>query len=168
MKRRPFLLVLLLGFALVGVAAAGVVLEGYRTLSASPGSIRGAAIDGDDSVDWATPIDTAGADRTIYPTHGDPTCAVAPRFSVDGGSCQVKVGLYRYNGATYDLMGVADVTTVTAGEQVDGANWMPDRPVFVDLSGATHYEVRVSDPTPAGATVTVRAWTFGAASKRAE
>jgi len=159
----------LLALGCAGIVWAGVALEGYRPLVASPGEIRGAALDGDDSVNWATPLSTSGTTISVFNTSGNPTVAVSPRFSVDGGACQIKVGLYRYNGTTYDFMGVASVTTETAKEQLVGAaTWLTEQPVFVDTSGATHYEIRITDPTPAGTTVSIRAWTFGAQSESAE
>lgn len=123
-------------------------------------------VDGaEDSKTSTTPIDP-------QPTGGDTQVVVAPRFTVEGASCQCELWLYQKIGDTYTFMGIADVQTATAGDgtmarRAGGAgDYLPLRPLYFDTAGADAYDPRY--PAVSSGTVNSWAWTNGAQSKAAQ
>jgi hypothetical protein len=171
---------LLVALALVpwiaGVAIAATVENRYAPVRNTPnanGSPSTTAlashrtiVDGaEDSTTNTTPIDP-------QPTGGDTQVVVAPRFSVQGASCQCELWLYQKIGDTYTFMGIADVQTATAGDgsmaRRAGASgdYLPLRPLYFDTAGADAYDPRY--PAVSSGTVNSFAWTNGAQSRAAQ
>ena len=51
---------------IVGVAWAGVQIEGYSVIPVAPAVIRNGALDGGDSVSWTAPLSTSGATQALF------------------------------------------------------------------------------------------------------
>ena len=156
--------------ATIGVVWAGNEKETYSTTRAAPALIRGGVISSADSLDWSQPITTSGSGLTVFPTRGNPTVGVSARYSVDGASSAISVGLFHKTGGdVYTFMGIADVQTCTGAPgalYVDTNSEYPAGVKFYDTAGATHYEVRTTDPS-VSATVRIFAWSYGADTKAA-
>lgn len=160
----PLVLVLLCAVAF----AQGVVQESYRTVrsqsrtapNVAPGFFR-ADLDGSDSLTYsATPIDP-------QPVNEDQVLVVVPRHSTWSATAQIEVGLYYESAGTYSFMGVADVQTSTSTMRTDATGYYPLAPLYFSLNGAKAYDLRCTDAS-GSTTVSLKAWTIGAASVAAE
>lgn len=124
-------------------------------------------VDGsEDSKTTLTPYD-------LQPTGGDTLVVVAPRFTVEGASCQVEVWLYQTINGTSTLMGIAAVQTCSAGDGTmarqagSGGDYLPSTgPLYFDAAGADSYDPRF--PVISSGTVKSWAWTLGGNGKAAE
>jgi len=141
--------------AALGAAGAAFVL-------ASPGTDTTAYTDTPPAN--AQEIRPKGTDGTA-----DPLLVVMPRLSGNSTTAQIEVGLWskKPTGGTYQFMGVADVQTATATTRTYGGLYLPERPLYFPLLGATHYAIKVTDVSGSD-TADVAAWTVGADSKAAE
>lgn len=158
---RAALLVLVLGV----VAAAAVYQENYArvvspTGNTAPTFYRTALSGGDSTTFTATPVNP-------QPCNGDTTIVVVPRHTASGGTATLVVGLYYWDAANgYSFMGVADVQTSTSTQYYDSTGYYPVAPLYYTTAGATYYDVR--NTAVSAGTVSLKAWTIGAASKAAE
>ena len=141
--------------------------EGYNTITAAPGVIRNGALDGADSLDWTSPISTSGATLSVFKAQTNPTVAVSARMSVSGATATISVGLYHLTSTTFTFMGVAGVQTATGGTNIDTNGEFVAPTLFFDTAGATHYEIRKTDPSDTS-TVRLIPWSYGAISKGAQ
>lgn len=155
----------------LGVALAGIDREAYSTVKKAPLQIRGGALDGADSLTWTSPISTAASTLSVFPTRGNPTLAVSPRFSVDSSQAIITVGLFHKSPAdVYTFMGIAGVQTATGfggGLAVDTNGEYMAPTLFFDTAGANYYEVRKTDPS-ATSTIRLFVWSYGADAKGAK
>lgn len=154
--------------ALVLMAAlvyAQAVQENYKTVASLTGTnvaptFYRTALSGSDSVTYSsTPVDP-------QPVNGDPVLVVVPRHSAGSATAQIEVGLYHEAGNVYSFLGVADVQTSTSTTRTDGTGYYPNAPLYFSLGAAKAYDVRVT--AVSAGTVSLKAWTMGAASKAAE
>ena len=136
----------------------GMVLadsESYRSIPTAPAVYRTAALDGNDSNDWTSPLNPKIA-------ASNPTGAVKTQFTGEAATTVIKVGLYHQTGATYTFMGIAATSTRTASsvERADGTEYTDLGGLLLfDTSGASAYDVRITDPS--SGQVTLRTWAFG-------
>ena len=171
--RAALLVALVVVLAPLALSAAFVETEKQAKTAAldAAGSSFITAEPGDDSQAYSdTPpagtqaIRPNGTDGTV-----DTLLVVCPRLSTNTATCQIEVGLWskRPTGGTYRFMGISDVQTATATLRTYGATFLPERPLYFPLLGATHYAIKVTDVS-GSATTEVAAWTVGADSKAAE
>ena len=131
------------------------------------------ALDGGDSLDWSSPLDTSGTDASVFPTRGNPSIAVAPSLSVSGATAAVYCGLYHRSVTsgdvvTWTFLGVAGVSTATGGAGTrSGGSYVANELMYFDTGGANYAELRATDPSNS-ATVTLVPWTFGSVSRGAQ
>lgn len=172
MKHRIGLFALFVACAGLAFGSAFVETE-KRARTASLGAAGVALRTGVDGSDSQAYTDTPGAGvQEILTTATDGTqdslLKVIVRHSTNGQTARVEVGLWsKKAGAGYQLLDVADVQTSTATNRTYGALFLPERPLYFPLAGATHYEVRITDVSGAG-TVDFAAHTMGAVAKAAE
>lgn len=174
-KRLAVILASVLAF-FAGVALAGATFDAYQPIArgSSLSVYRSAGLDGDDTGVGAdttaitAPIDVAGSDASIWPTWGNPTFVVSPRFSVSGATSTVRAFLWRQSASdltSYSLMGISAITTATGGTSRDSSSrYIHEGLLYFDTAGATHIELRKTDPS--SGTITFVPWSFGAATKQ--
>ncbi len=114
----------------------------------------------DDSLDFASPV-------SVYRTRGNPTICVTPDFDTGGATATIEVALY--GSDTGSFMGLALITTATAGTnwRVNGSDSLEDDNVLsCDSYGAPYYDVRVRDISTGTLDLTI--WSSGANSEKAQ
>lgn len=153
-------LLLIAGFALA--QSVHDVYKSVTTANRSAPSFYRADLDGSDSETYSS---SPGDD--VQPVKGgDTTLVVVPRHSASTSTAQIEVGLYSNLGGSYSFLCVADVQTSTSAAKTDGTGYYPLRPLYFPLNGAQAYVVRCTDVSTG--TVSLKAWTIGAASAAAE
>lgn len=151
MTRRLYLTLfagLLLAGGIASVLLAAPDQEIYAVLGEDLVQIRGGALDGDDSSSVTAPLVVSGTTKSVFLTRGDPTVMVSARLSVSGAQVGTEIHLWRQKtSTTFSYVGMASVTTATGGRNVDLNGEFVAPMIYADTSGATHYEVRKTDPT---------------------
>lgn len=150
------------------VALAAPDSEIYSELGQNLVEIRGGTLDGDDSTDVSSPISTSGSSLSVFKTRGDPTIAISARTSVNSAQVGIEVHLWRQDPRTkvYSYMAVAGIGTATGGRTIDSNGEYVAPTLYFDSAGATHYELRQTDPTVG--TARYFTWTYGATTQRAQ
>lgn len=154
------LLALVLVFNLAPAALADA--EHYEELSSFPADYRASVaspLDGADSTDCSTPLMSVGANRSLIPVKQNTSLYVRVDMSVSGATCTVyAVGFVKTAAATYRSLGIAGISTATAGTRTRASGrYLHDGWLLFDTGTATHLELRKEDPTNS-ATVTLIPW----------
>ena len=113
------------------------------------------------SVAWTSaPIDPKA-------TNGNQKVVVDMNFGTASATCVVSCGRYFYDGTTYTLLGIKQVTLTGSADQTNGLlgnalRYLATGPAEFDTLGATHYDVRLGTPS-AGAVTALHYAGFSAA-----
>lgn len=160
MNRTKLLAAFALALAIPLIAWAGSNSELYNPMPAVPATYRGGALDGADATTLGTPLDDAGSDASVRETLGNPNLAISARFFTASATSTLSVVKYQKTSTTFTYLSHEDLLFTGDATVTDAAGLFPAQERVFDTAGATHYEIRITDPS--SGSLTLVPWVYGA------